>query len=145
MRNKNISSFAMVPSPSLSIFSNILFVLKEVNTGAYNAANYIQFNGARYNPILKYSYEVDNIIFQATPNYTSANTISGFPLSNTLFSVSDIDFVDSDYVKDDLNDGGFSELILEVQGITPGLNEKLIFEGGGSSNREGFLGNNRIR
>ena len=122
---KDINKF----TPGDSRVSNILFVLKEVNTGAYNAANYIQFNGARYNPIFKYSYEVDNIIFQATPNYTSANTISGFPLSNPLFSVSDIDFVDSDYVKDDLNDGGFSELILDVQGITPGLNEKLIFDG----------------
>ncbi|MDC1262340.1 Ig-like domain-containing protein, partial [Polaribacter sp.] len=122
---KDINKF----TPGDSRVSNILLVLKEVNTGAYNAASYIQFNGSFYNPIFKYSYEVDNIVFEATPNYTSANIISGFPLSNPLFSVSDIDFVDSDYVEDDLNDGGFSELILDVQGITPGLNEKLIFDG----------------
>ena len=122
---KDINKFTPGDSPP----SNILLVLKEVNSGAYNAASYIELNGTYNNFGTDYSYDVDNIIFEATPNFTSVNTISEFPLSNSLFTVSDIDFVDSDYVQNDLNDGGFSELILNIEGIVPGLNEKLIFDG----------------
>ncbi|MEN8702653.1 MAG: hypothetical protein ABF286_00695, partial [Polaribacter sp.] len=133
---KNIDKFTPVDSEP----SEILVVLKEVNTGNYNAAfpiylmgqgqkrwypNFGESERSRYS----YSYELDNIVFSASPNYSSDTDFSTFPLTNALFTVAEIDFVDSDFVKDDLNDGGFSEIVINVNGIEPGLTEKIILLG----------------
>ncbi|WP_299055831.1 hypothetical protein, partial [uncultured Polaribacter sp.] len=127
VRYKDINKFTPLDSKP----SNVLIAFKETTSGNYDAVSNIRFGsfwsfgGTGSRSSWDYSYDIDDIVIEATSNYASAPNVSSFP-TNTLFTIDDVDYVDSDTVKDDITDGGFTSLTLTATGLLPSLTEKLI-------------------
>lgn len=72
---------------------------------------------------ITFGFVIDDIIFNATPNYSSANSITNLPTSS-LFTVNSADFVDGD-----LSQKGFKSVTLKIKDAQRFLDEIVFADG----------------